>query len=139
MGHCDSSAQLGHHSGIFDAVDRPAESAAAQSGDSSERRELTPASARSENSFAASILLLLVRLYIVFLSPILGGACKFHPSCSNYGREAISRYGARRGVVLTLKRLGRCRPFTKGGFDPVPDLDEFNTNDGGFRAKEGVQ
>jgi uncharacterized protein len=139
MGHCDSSAQLGHHSGIFDAVDGPAENAAAQSRDFSERRTVTPVSARSENSFAASFLLLLVRFYIVFLSPILGGACKFHPSCSNYGREAISRYGARRGMVLTLKRLGRCRPFTKGGFDPVPDLDELNANDGGFRAKEGVR
>jgi uncharacterized protein len=139
MGHCDSSAQLGHHSGIFRAVDRSAENTAAQAGDSSERRTVISARESSENSFAASILLLLVRLYIVFLSPILGGACKFHPSCSNYGREAISRYGARRGVMLTLKRLGRCRPFTKGGFDPVPDLDECNANDGGFRAKEGVQ
>jgi uncharacterized protein len=139
MGHCDSSAQLGHHGGIFNAVDGPVENAAAQSGGSSERRPITPASAHSENSFAASFLLLLVRLYITFLSPILGGACKFHPSCSNYGREAISRYGARRGAALTLKRLGRCRPFTKGGFDPVPDLDECDANDGGFRAKEGVQ
>ena len=66
-------------------------------------------------------LLLLIRCYILFLSPFFGGACKFYPSCSNYAYEAISRHGARRGIVLALKRLGRCRPFTQGGFDPVPD------------------
>jgi putative membrane protein insertion efficiency factor len=58
---------------------------------------------------------------MVLLSPFFGGACKFHPSCSNYAYEAIARHGARRGVLLALKRLLRCRPFTKGGFDPVPD------------------
>lgn len=68
------------------------------------------------------MLLLFVRMYILVLSPILGGACKFYPTCSNYGYEAISRYGALRGGWLTLKRLGRCRPFTQGGFDPVPEV-----------------
>jgi uncharacterized protein len=138
MGHCDSSTQLGHRGGIFRVGGRSAEDAAAQPV-AHERRAIAAGDAVSGNSAAASILLFLVRLYITFLSPFLGGACKFHPSCSNYGREAISRYGARRGTVLTLKRLGRCRPFTRGGFDPVPDLDEFHTNDGGFRAKEGVR
>lgn len=67
------------------------------------------------------VLLLLVRMYVVFLSPFLGGACKFYPSCSNYAREAIERHGAQRGSVLALKRLLRCHPFTRGGFDFVPD------------------
>jgi len=58
---------------------------------------------------------------MVLLSPFFGGACKFHPSCSNYAYEAIARHGVRRGVALALKRLLRCRPFTKGGFDPVPE------------------
>jgi uncharacterized protein len=66
-------------------------------------------------------LLALVHLYRVFLSPFLGGACKFYPSCSRYAQEAIALHGAKHGSVLALKRLGRCRPFTKGGFDPVPD------------------
>lgn len=66
-------------------------------------------------------LLGLVRVYQILLSPFFGGACKFYPSCSNYAFEAIERHGARRGIVLALKRLGRCRPFTKGGFDPVPE------------------
>lgn len=62
-----------------------------------------------------------VRFYQIFLSPFLGGACKFYPSCSHYAQEAMARYGARRGSVLALKRLLRCRPFTQGGFDPVPE------------------
>jgi uncharacterized protein len=67
------------------------------------------------------LLLGFVYLYRVFLSPFLGGACKFYPSCSQYAQEAIALHGAKRGSWLALKRLGRCRPFTKGGFDPVPD------------------
>jgi len=66
-------------------------------------------------------LLLLVRFYITFLSPFFGGACRFHPSCSNYAAEAIARHGPRQGLALALRRLLRCNPFTKGGFDPVPD------------------
>jgi hypothetical protein len=67
-------------------------------------------------------LLLFVRFYQIFLSPFFGGACKFYPSCSRYGYEAIARHGAWRGSVLAVKRLLRCRPFTKGGFDLVPDV-----------------
>jgi len=72
-------------------------------------------------SAAAWMLLLLVRFYITFLSPFFGGACRFHPSCSNYAAEAIARHGAMRGLSLALRRLLRCNPFIKGGFDPVPD------------------
>jgi putative membrane protein insertion efficiency factor len=89
------------------------------------RETSTPAAAGAEARGARSIgswmLLLLVRMYIVFLSPFLGGACKFYPSCSNYAREAIERHGARRGALLALKRLLRCHPFTPGGIDFVPD------------------
>jgi len=58
---------------------------------------------------------------MLLLAPFTGGACKFYPSCSNYAYEAVSRHGARRGGVLAIKRLLRCRPFTQGGFDPVPE------------------
>lgn len=68
------------------------------------------------------MLLFGVRFYVMFLSPILGGACRFHPSCSNYAYEAVVRHGAIRGTALTMKRLLRCQPFSKGGFDPVPEL-----------------
>jgi len=47
--------------------------------------------------------------------------CRFYPSCSAYGHEAISRFGAGRGLWLTVRRLLRCRPFGPSGFDPVPD------------------
>ena len=77
-------------------------------------------SARARSA-AAWVLLLLVRFYILFLSPFFGGACRYYPSCSNYAAEAIARHGARRGVSLAARRLIRCNPFTKGGFDPVPD------------------
>jgi putative membrane protein insertion efficiency factor len=72
-------------------------------------------------SVGAWILLALIQLYKIFLSPFFGGACKYYPSCSNYAQEAVQKHGARRGAWLALKRLGRCRPFVKGGFDPVPE------------------
>lgn len=74
-----------------------------------------------KRSIVSWVLLLLVRMYVIFLSPFLGGACKFYPSCSNYAREAIERHGARRGTLLALKRLLRCHPFTPGGVDLVPE------------------
>lgn len=71
-----------------------------------------------------SLLLAAIRLYQGFLSPLLPAACKFYPSCSRYAYEAVERYGARRGAWLAAKRLLRCRPFSAGGFDPVPDSEE---------------
>ena len=58
--------------------------------------------------------------YKRFLSPLLPRACRFEPTCSVYAREAIARYGIGRGGALAVKRLLRCHPFHKGGFDPVP-------------------
>jgi uncharacterized protein len=75
----------------------------------------------ADRSLGVWVLLFLIRFYITFLSPFFGGSCKFYPSCSNYAFEAVMTHGARRGSVLAVKRLLRCRPFTKGGFDPVPD------------------
>jgi uncharacterized protein len=75
----------------------------------------------AKTSLSAWFLLAFLRFYILFLSPVFGGACKFYPSCSNYAVEAVTKHGARRGFILAAKRLLRCRPFTQGGFDPVPD------------------
>jgi len=69
---------------------------------------------------AARVLLWLIELYRWTLSPLLGGLCRFEPSCSRYATEAIQRHGARRGAGLTVRRLLRCQPFHPGGFDPVP-------------------
>lgn len=60
-----------------------------------------------------------LRLYKRFISPILPSACRFHPTCSEYMREAVEKYGVRRGVGMGLMRLLRCHPFHEGGFDPV--------------------
>ncbi len=61
-----------------------------------------------------------IRLYQLTLSRVLPDSCRFTPSCSQYGYEAIARYGLVRGGWLTLKRLARCHPFSPGGYDPVP-------------------
>jgi putative membrane protein insertion efficiency factor len=67
------------------------------------------------------LLLAAVRFYQAVLGPLMFSACKFYPSCSRYAAEAIERHGARRGLRLAAVRLWRCRPFTQGGVDLVPD------------------
>ena len=62
----------------------------------------------------------LIRFYQRHISPFRPPACRFQPTCSHYGYEAIERYGALKGVWLTLHRLVRCNPFYRGGYDPVP-------------------
>jgi putative membrane protein insertion efficiency factor len=62
----------------------------------------------------------LIRIYQWTLSPLIGPACRFYPSCSQYAQQAILRFGLLRGGWLALKRLGRCHPWHPGGFDPVP-------------------
>ncbi|TMQ68299.1 MAG: membrane protein insertion efficiency factor YidD [Candidatus Eisenbacteria bacterium] len=62
----------------------------------------------------------LVRAYQLALGPFARGACRFHPTCSEYALQAIDRHGARRGLVLTLRRLARCHPLGASGYDPVP-------------------
>ena len=61
-----------------------------------------------------------IRFYQRFISPSWHGACKYQPTCSHYGHEAISRHGAIKGIWLTAWRLVRCNPFKSGGYDPVP-------------------
>jgi uncharacterized protein len=120
MGHRDSSAQLGGHSRFFGAHAGTAEGASARELAARVGGETGRINSRGKSA-AAWVLLLFLRFYITFLSPFFGGACKFHPSCSNYAREAVALHGARRGLALACRRLLRCRPFTKGGFDPVPE------------------
>ena len=66
------------------------------------------------------LLIALVRLYRLTLSGLLGGQCRFYPSCSSYALEAIHVHGATRGTLLAIWRIARCGPFTDGGVDPVP-------------------
>jgi putative membrane protein insertion efficiency factor len=69
----------------------------------------------------AKLLIALIRAYQLTLSPFVGGACRFQPSCSVYALEAVERHGAWRGSLLAARRLSKCHPFGASGFDPVPD------------------
>lgn len=62
----------------------------------------------------------LIRAYQWTLSPLLGGQCRFQPTCSRYAEQAYRDHGLWRGTWLTLRRLARCHPFSRGGYDPVP-------------------
>jgi putative membrane protein insertion efficiency factor len=73
---------------------------------------------------ARSILLSLIRVYQKTLSRVLPPSCRFVPSCSQYGYEAVARYGVLHGGWMAVKRVARCHPFNPGGYDPVPVLDE---------------
>lgn len=66
------------------------------------------------------IALALLRAYQLLISPFMPSCCRFAPSCSHYAAEAMRRHGFRRGLGLSLRRLGRCHPFHPGGWDPVP-------------------
>jgi len=65
-------------------------------------------------------MLSLIRLYQFLLSPWVGNHCRFHPTCSEYAKTAITRYGSIRGSWLAMKRLSHCHPWHPGGADPVP-------------------
>jgi hypothetical protein len=75
----------------------------------------------SAPSPAARFLMVGVRFYQRALSPVLGGNCRYYPSCSEYGYDAIRLHGAARGSWMAVKRIGRCHPFHEGGYDPVPE------------------
>lgn len=66
------------------------------------------------------VLIALLRAYRAVISPLYGQVCKFYPSCSAYALEAVTVHGAVRGSWLAARRLGRCHPWSLGGYDPVP-------------------
>ncbi len=66
------------------------------------------------------ICLLLIRFYQMAISPYIGAHCRFTPTCSQYALIAITRYGALKGTYLAVRRILKCHPFHKGGYDPVP-------------------
>jgi putative membrane protein insertion efficiency factor len=68
----------------------------------------------------AKLLIAAIRAYQLTLSPFLGGSCRFLPTCSAYAIEAIGAHGAWRGAILAVRRLSRCHPFGRAGYDPVP-------------------
>ena len=62
----------------------------------------------------------LLRIYQYAISPMLGRSCRFDPSCSEYAAEALERHGPVKGLILAVRRVGRCHPWHPGGYDPVP-------------------
>lgn len=67
-------------------------------------------------------MLLLIRGYQWFISPLLGPRCRFHPRCSDYAKQAINTHGPVQGSLLAIKRILRCHPWHEGGLDPVPTI-----------------
>jgi putative membrane protein insertion efficiency factor len=72
----------------------------------------------------SKVLLRSIRYYQKNISPLKPGCCRFVPTCSEYAAIAVERYGAAAGSVMAMKRLLRCHPFCKGGYDPVPELPD---------------
>ncbi|AOV07031.1 membrane protein insertion efficiency factor YidD [Sporosarcina ureilytica] len=72
------------------------------------------------------ILLSIIKFYQKAISPLTPPTCRFHPTCSQYGFEAIETHGALKGSWLAVRRISKCHPFHEGGYDPVPDK---NSND----------
>jgi uncharacterized protein len=66
------------------------------------------------------LLLAVIRIYQYVFRPMLGANCRFYPSCSDYAREAIEKHGALTGASLAARRVLRCHPYHRGGYDPVP-------------------
>lgn len=71
-----------------------------------------------------TLILGLIRMYQWTLSPLLGNACRYYPSCSRYTYEAVERFGSFRGSWMGFKRILRCNPWFEGGYDPVPEPGE---------------
>lgn len=75
---------------------------------------------RPRTPLAAAPFVALIRCYQVTLRPFMGGQCRYEPTCSDYGVEAYREHGPIRGTWLTARRILRCHPFARGGYDPVP-------------------
>ncbi|MBE5822079.1 MAG: membrane protein insertion efficiency factor YidD [Clostridiales bacterium] len=65
------------------------------------------------------VCIFLINVYKKTLSPIIGNSCRFTPTCSEYTKQAIEKYGVLKGIWLGIKRILRCNPFCKGGYDPL--------------------
>jgi len=67
------------------------------------------------------LFILIIRFYQKAISPLTPPSCRFYPTCSHYGVEALQKHGALKGGFLTIRRISKCHPFHEGGMDPVPD------------------
>jgi len=74
-----------------------------------------------------SLVRLLHSIYKTCISPLLGDVCRFEPCCSDYALQAVERFGWLPGLLLAAKRLLRCHPYCKGGYDPVPGANHYGS------------
>ena len=74
------------------------------------------------------ILIGFIKLYQKVISPLTPPSCRFYPTCSHYGIEAIEKHGALKGSWLAVRRISKCHPFHEGGFDPVPEKELHKNN-----------
>ncbi len=72
-----------------------------------------------EGNLIKRFIIWIIKCYQLFISPLLPAACRYYPTCSEYCSQAVKKYGATKGIYMGLKRIIRCHPFHKGGFDPV--------------------
>ena len=73
-----------------------------------------------QNTVMKYVFIFVIILYQKLISPLFPPACRFYPTCSNYSKQALKKYGFFRGSYLSVKRVLRCHPFNPGGYDPVP-------------------
>ncbi len=73
-----------------------------------------------ETSLIKKFFIIIIKIYRKYISPLKKPCCRFTPTCSEYALEAFERYGALKGLYLSIKRILRCHPFCDGGYDPVP-------------------
>ena len=78
-------------------------------------------SKRLAYNFTRKTLYLTVRVYQCCISPFMVNSCRFYPSCSSYCKDSIHNFGIAKGCFLALKRLAKCHPLSRGGYDPVPE------------------
>lgn len=71
-----------------------------------------------------TILKSIITFYQKYISPLTPPSCRFYPTCSHYGLEAIDKHGALKGSWMAVRRISKCHPFHEGGFDPVPEKEE---------------
>ena len=76
-----------------------------------------------------SFLLLIIKIYRSYISPLTPNTCRFYPTCSEYSYTAIERFGVVKGGWMSVKRIVRCNPFNDGGYDPVPELKVSQTKE----------
>ncbi|MCP3031303.1 membrane protein insertion efficiency factor YidD [Halobacillus sp. A1] len=74
------------------------------------------------------VMIALISFYRKWISPMTPPSCRFQPTCSEYGIESFKRFGFLKGSFLTVKRISKCHPFHKGGFDPVPLKNKYHSD-----------